>query len=95
MLLSEKIRDIRQARENNKLVVFVGAGVSANSNIPTWGTLVKEFAKELNYFEDNTNDESKGIIKREANLTQDEFLKIPQYYYDSDESHDHKNYKLK
>ena len=93
MLLSEKIRDIRQARENNKLVVFVGAGVSANSNIPTWGILVKEFAKELNYFEDNTNDESKGIIKREANLTQDEFLKIPQYYYDSDESHDHKNYK--
>lgn len=93
MKLSEKIKDIRQAAEKNKLVIFVGAGVSANSNIPTWGALVKEFAKELNYFGNDPNDKSKGTVKNEVNLNQDEFLKIPQYYYDSDKSPDHEDYK--
>ena len=93
MMLSEKIRDIRQAGEKNKLVIFVGAGVSANSNIPTWGALVREFAKELNYFEDTPNGESKEASIYEVDLNQDEFLKIPQYYYDSDESHNHEAYK--
>ena len=45
----EKIRDIRKAIYDNKLVVFVGAGVSRNSGLPTWGELITKFAKLLNY----------------------------------------------
>lgn len=48
------------------LVLFVGAGVSANSNLPSWTGLVKEFATGLG-------------INRE--IRSDDFLKIPQYYY--------------
>lgn len=61
------IKKIREASENNKLVVFVGAGVSANSGMPTWKDLIKEMAKDLGEF----NVEN----------SQDLYLKIPQYYY--------------
>lgn len=61
------IRIINEAREQGKLAIFVGAGVSANSGLPSWNKLVKEFANAL------------GIIKDE--FTQDELIKIPQYYY--------------
>ncbi|MED2032150.1 SIR2 family protein [Bacillus thuringiensis] len=61
------IKKIKEASENNKLVVFVGAGVSANSGIPTWGELIAEMAKDLGEF----NIESSSDI----------YLKIPQFYY--------------
>ena len=32
----ESVKKIRKAQENNQLVVFVGAGVSKNSDLPTW-----------------------------------------------------------
>lgn len=47
VFLETSIKKIKEASENNKLVIFVGAGVSANSGIPTWGQLVEEFSKEL------------------------------------------------
>lgn len=40
-------RRIYEASKNNDLVVFVGAGVSANSDVPTWRDLIKEFKKSL------------------------------------------------
>lgn len=43
------IKDIRRAQENNQLVVFVGAGVSKNSNVPTWWELIKRIADEIKY----------------------------------------------
>lgn len=61
------IRKIKEASENNKLVVFVGAGVSANSGIPTWNELIKEMAKDLGGFD---VDESPDL-----------YMKIPQYYF--------------
>ena len=33
------IKRIQQAKANNKLVVFVGAGVSNNSGVPSWNNL--------------------------------------------------------
>lgn len=42
-------RDIRKARDNNKLVIFVGAGISKNSNLPSWKELIEEFAEEIQY----------------------------------------------
>ncbi|MEJ9230297.1 SIR2 family protein [Peribacillus butanolivorans] len=61
------IKKIKQASENNKLVVFVGAGVSANSGMPTWGQLIEEMSKDLGEFD-------------VAN-TSDIYLKIPQFYF--------------
>lgn len=98
MNLKDKIKDIRNARENNKLVIFVGAGVSKNSNLPTWGELIKVFADELKINKCSTcNFKDKGICaddcKEKYNFSQDEFLRIPQYYYDNDGSIDHERYK--
>ena len=38
---------IQQASCENRLVVFVGAGVSRNSGIPTWNELIKTMKSEL------------------------------------------------
>ncbi|MDU0813614.1 SIR2 family protein [Bacillus siamensis] len=65
--LDTSITKIQEASENNKLVVFVGAGVSANSGIPTWNELIKEFAQDLGEFD----------VDRSPDL----YMKIPQYYF--------------
>lgn len=52
---------------NNKLIVFVGAGASIDSKLPTWNNLIKIFSKELN------------STKEEFNY--DELLDIPEEYY--------------
>ncbi|MED1607601.1 SIR2 family protein [Cytobacillus kochii] len=65
--LNTSIKKIKEASENNKLVVFVGAGVSANSGMPTWNELIKEFAKDLGEFD--------------VDKSPDLYMKIPQYYF--------------
>ena len=59
---------IQKAIREKTLVIFVGAGVSANSGVPTWGTLIDKIAKEL---------------KIEKDIQQNEYLKIAQYYYNN------------
>jgi|GEM_PF-3069719 len=61
------ISNIQKAIRNNRLVLFVGAGISVNSGAPSWHQLIVEMGKEL------------GINKEK--FSQDEFLKIPQYYF--------------
>lgn len=46
-LFNADIRRIKEASLSDKLVVFVGAGVSMNSGIPNWFTLIEELKKEL------------------------------------------------
>lgn len=65
--LDTSIKKIKEASENNKLVAFVGAGVSANSGMPTWNELIKEFAKDLGEFD--------------VDKSPDLYMKIPQYYF--------------
>ncbi|MDI7740569.1 SIR2 family protein [Lysinibacillus fusiformis] len=60
------IEAIKEAKDANKLVIFIGAGVSANSGLPSWTNLVKVFAKKL------------GI---DRDLNTDDYLRIPQYFY--------------
>lgn len=67
--IKTSITKLKKDIENNKLVVFVGAGVSANSNCPSWDSLINKFADELGI---NSNDREKSIGY---------YLKIPQYYY--------------
>ena len=67
------IKNIQKAIENNKLVIFVGAGVSRNSGIPTWAELIKELAKDLGIKAKGTDSKGNEVFSN------DEFLKIPQY----------------
>lgn len=41
------INIIKNANDNNKLTIFVGAGVSKSSNLPDWTELIKNIKKEL------------------------------------------------
>lgn len=38
---------IIEANNNNRLVIFVGSGISKNSTIPTWHSLIESIAKEI------------------------------------------------
>lgn len=41
--------EIREKLNANNMIVFIGAGVSATLNLPTWGQLIDEMAKELGF----------------------------------------------
>jgi NAD-dependent SIR2 family protein deacetylase len=41
------IKRIKEASNKNNLIIFVGAGVSKNSNVPDWNQLIETFKKEL------------------------------------------------
>ena len=58
------VKRIKEASNAGKLVIFVGAGVSANSGVPTWWGLMESLKKEL----------PKDLIKGE------DYLKIAQLY---------------
>lgn len=80
----ESIKEIRKARDEDRLVIFVGSGVSANSGVPTWGRLIKEIAKEIEYDkcgECKKDCFDKEICKDRYNFTPDEYLRIPEYFY--------------
>ena len=46
-ILITHLLHLHEAAIQNKLVVFVGAGVSANSGVPTWNSLTDAFKDEL------------------------------------------------
>lgn len=53
--------------KRGKIILFVGAGVSANLGLPTWGKLIGQLANELGYDPD--------IFK-----TYGDFLALAEYY---------------
>ncbi len=63
----ESIAKLQDAIDKNKLVIFTGAGVSANSGLPSWGEIINAYAK--------------GIGNSPPPYTTDDYLKIPQYYF--------------
>lgn len=79
MTFYERIEDLSLALKREKLVIFVGAGVSKNSGLPTWGQLVQAFARQIGY-------------PMEGRLATEEYIRIPQYYYCMDESPGHSAY---
>jgi len=52
------IRNIVKAKQNNKLVIFAGAGVSMDSGLPDWSTLVEAFQSEI---DDKEGDPLKAV----------------------------------
>ena len=67
MTFYEMIEDLSLALSRKRLVIFVGAGVSKNSGLPTWGQMVQAFAEKIDY-------------PMEGRLATDEYIRIPQYY---------------
>ena len=79
MTFYEMIDDLSLALTREKLVIFVGAGVSKNSGLPTWGQMVHSFAAAIGY-------------PMPDRLATEEYIRIPQYYYCMDESEGHASY---
>lgn len=77
-LYQDEIQRIIDASKNNALTFFVGAGVSALSNAPSWKELIHSICDEL------------GCPRKES-YSSDEYLQIPQMYYYSIEE-DKKKY---
>ena len=84
------IKKIQEAQQKGKLIVFVGAGVSQNSNLPSWNDLVNQLAQDLGIekkiipeeLEITLTDEQIEILKKQKiHYNTDECLKIPQYYF--------------
>lgn len=42
----DSVKEIHKAINENRLVIFVGAGVSKNSNIPDWKGLIKKSPRQ-------------------------------------------------
>ena len=62
------LKRIINASQNNSLSFFVGAGVSALSDAPTWTELINAICNELGYGKKET-------------YSSDDFLRIPQMYF--------------
>lgn len=52
-------KHIQEAYLTDRLVIFVGAGVSANSGVPTWSELITEMKKDLPESVSNETDDLK------------------------------------
>jgi hypothetical protein len=68
--MKQELKKIIEAKNNQNLAIFVGAGVSLSSNtdalrMPMWGDIVKEIAAQIDETEER------------------DYLKIAQYYYNN------------
>lgn len=61
------INNIVEAMNDDSLIVFVGAGVSANSGLPSWNQLIGKLRTELSLLDEDEEDN----------------LKVAQFYYDT------------
>ena len=64
--LKSHIQQLQDAARQNRLVIFVGAGVSASAGVPAWRELVDMFKNELPEGMYDQNDILKsGQVSRE------------------------------
>jgi len=75
MEIEQIIKEIKNYQAKEKLTFFVGAGVSKISAYPSWLELILSMAEDIEY--DSYNVDEKG----NPQLSSEEFLKIPQMYY--------------
>lgn len=83
---------LRNESDKDKLVVFVGAGVSCNvPGMPNWYKLIVKMAESIGYskctecrHKDESEDREECFVKND--FSSDDFLKIPQYVFNQNES---------
>lgn len=96
-----QIQKIREINKQNKLVIFVGAGVSRNSGVCSWWDIVRDIAVKIGYNDICEKCKTKDVIESKcgnnchlcndesndcywkSNYSSEEFLKIPQYFFDT------------
>ncbi len=57
-----KIEILKEAIHNNKLVIFAGSGVSANSGVPTWYPLVTALKNGITLTEDDVSEYGTELV---------------------------------
>lgn len=77
---------LREKAQTDKLIIFVGAGVSCNvEGMPSWYGLIQKMAESIKYTKCTTckkkTSKCKDTCKFYDSYSNDEFLKIPQYVY--------------
>lgn len=80
--LLQYIEMLRQKSDTNKLIVFVGAGVSKNvEGMPDWYELIKKMAEAVPYSKCTAcrykEDKCQESCAFQYDFSQDELLKIP------------------
>ncbi|MFZ4215441.1 Sir2 family NAD-dependent protein deacetylase, partial [Pantoea endophytica] len=60
-------QELLDAYKNDNLILFIGAGVSKNLNLPDWKELISEIANELEFDDD-------------VFLTYGDYLSLAEYY---------------
>ena len=93
--LLEYIGLFREKAEQGKLVVFVGAGVSCNvEGMPDWNGLIQNMSKAIGYSKctscKHKNEDCEKNCLFKDDYSADEFLKIPQYVFNTDEKYFYK-----
>lgn len=68
--MQDVLNYLKNAYQQARLVVFVGAGISKNSNLPTWDDFIHDMARKINI---NSNV-----------LTKTDYLKIPEIFWETD-----------
>lgn len=91
----ESIEEIKKSQESDRLIIFVGAGVSANSGLPSWSQLIKDIAQKIEY--KGACDKCEHICNvpdrcNKRQYTSEEYLKIPELFYQKDVSENHSDY---
>jgi hypothetical protein len=96
-VFEKQIQELKKKIDLNKLVIFVGAGVSKNSGLPDWKELIEEIATKIkypnNYTCNNKKSKNKNVEceytskERKIHFCSDEYLKIPQYLYNKNKTH--------
>lgn len=87
----EAIKRIREAQENNRLVIFVGAGVS-KFRVALLGTTSGFHCAKIGYDKCSLcSQRSSCKVPGKCSFTQEELLRIPEYFYQNDYSEQKKN----
>jgi hypothetical protein len=77
--LNAYIKEITRASKFGKLVFFIGAGLSKLSGYPTWSELVDKYYIEIHG------------KKKTTDYSSDDFLQVPQIYFDVKEENGYDN----
>ena len=76
-MYESEFKKIIEASQNHSLTFFVGAGVSALSNVPTWKGMIDIICEKMSY-------------EVKDSYSSDEYLRIPQMFYYSIKKDDKK-----
>lgn len=76
MSYESHLQKIQEAKDDHKLVFFIGSGMSKNVGLPDWSELINELKKDLN----NVNDSDKEKVDN-LKVAQLYFLEFGEYEY--------------